>query len=102
MARPAPSPAELLAGALAERVSDPAEAARGVTGLLRRPRALADDLRHRLAGVGGLSWLGGDPPPRTPLNVAIGPHRRYTWVDADLERFRESRPPSGEPSTTSS
>ncbi|MEA2266617.1 MAG: diacylglycerol O-acyltransferase / wax synthase, partial [Solirubrobacteraceae bacterium] len=88
VARPAPSQAELLAGALAERVSDPAETAREVTGLLRRPRALADGLRHRLAGVGGLAWLGGDPPPRTPLNVAIGPHRRYAWVDADLERFR--------------
>jgi WS/DGAT/MGAT family acyltransferase len=26
--------------------------------------------------------------PRSPLNVPIGPHRRYTWVDADLARFK--------------
>jgi WS/DGAT/MGAT family acyltransferase len=88
VARPAPSRAELLAGALAERASDPAEAVRGVEELLRLPRALAGDLRRRLSGVGALAWLGGDPPPRTPLNVAIGPHRRYAWVDGDLERFR--------------
>src|SRR6185295_2586649 len=24
----------------------------------------------------------------SPLNVPIGPHRRYTWVDADLVRFK--------------
>ncbi len=90
VARPAPSRAELLAAALAERASDPAETARGVQELLRRPRALADGLRRRLADVGGpLSFLGGDPPPRTPLNVPIGPHRRYAWVASDLDRFRE-------------
>ncbi|MEA2299120.1 MAG: diacylglycerol O-acyltransferase / wax synthase [Solirubrobacteraceae bacterium] len=88
-ARPAPSRAELLAGALLERASDPGEAATGVQELLRRPRALADELRHRLAAIGPLSWLAGDPAPRTPLNVAIGPHRRYTWIDGDLERFRQ-------------
>ncbi len=90
VARPAPSRAELLAAAIAERASDPAEAARGVQELLRRPRALADGLRRRLAQVGGpLALLGGDPPPRTPLNVPIGPHRRYAWVGSDLDRFRE-------------
>ncbi len=89
VARPAPSAAELLAGALLERASDPGEAARGVEGLLRRPRVLADVLRHRLAEIGPLAWLGGDPAPRTPLNVRIGPHRRYAWVDGDLERFRQ-------------
>jgi diacylglycerol O-acyltransferase len=90
VARPAPSRAELLAAAVAERASDPAEAARAVHELLRRPRAVAGELRRRLAAVGGpLAILGGDPPPRTPLNVPIGPHRRYTWVGSDLDRFRE-------------
>ena len=30
----------------------------------------------------------GLPAPASPLNVPIGPHRRYTWVDADLARFK--------------
>jgi WS/DGAT/MGAT family acyltransferase len=28
------------------------------------------------------------PAPPTPFNVEIGPHRRYTWVDADLPLFK--------------
>ena len=28
------------------------------------------------------------PAPPSPFNVDIGPHRRYTFVDADLERFK--------------
>ncbi|MGI8803367.1 MAG: wax ester/triacylglycerol synthase family O-acyltransferase, partial [Solirubrobacteraceae bacterium] len=89
VARPAPSRAELLASALAERSSDPAETARIVVDLLRRPLALAETLRRQLAGAGPLSRISGDPPPRSPLNVEIGPHRRYAWVDGDLDRFRE-------------
>src|ERR671932_260088 len=25
-----------------------------------------------------------DPPPRTPYNTPVGPHRRFTWVRAEL------------------
>jgi WS/DGAT/MGAT family acyltransferase len=28
------------------------------------------------------------PAPASPFNVQIGPHRRYTWVDADLDGFK--------------
>jgi WS/DGAT/MGAT family acyltransferase len=35
-----------------------------------------------------MAWAGLNPAPKTPLNVTIGPHRRYTWVDADLGRFK--------------
>ena len=28
------------------------------------------------------------PAPPSPLNVDIGPHRRYTWVDGDLALFK--------------
>jgi WS/DGAT/MGAT family acyltransferase len=29
-----------------------------------------------------------NPAPRTPLNVPIGPHRRYEWVRASLDDFK--------------
>jgi WS/DGAT/MGAT family acyltransferase len=35
-----------------------------------------------------MALAGLSPAPRTSLNVDIGPHRRYTWVDADLSRFK--------------
>src|SRR5207245_3753428 len=28
------------------------------------------------------------PAPETPFNVEIGPHRRYTYFDADLAQFK--------------
>jgi WS/DGAT/MGAT family acyltransferase len=37
--------------------------------------------------VGALAWAGGGAPP-SPLNVDIGPHRRFTWVDGDLQQFK--------------
>jgi WS/DGAT/MGAT family acyltransferase len=31
-----------------------------------------------------MAWAGLRPPPRSPYNTAIGPHRRYAWVRASL------------------
>jgi WS/DGAT/MGAT family acyltransferase len=35
-----------------------------------------------------MAWAGMSPSPPSPLNVRIGPHRRYAWVDADLAQFK--------------
>jgi diacylglycerol O-acyltransferase / wax synthase len=35
-----------------------------------------------------MAWAGLNPAPPSPLNVRTGPHRRYTWVDADLPTFK--------------
>lgn len=84
--RPAPTDAQLLTEALLERATVPREAARGLRHLTRAPREAAG----RLASVGALT-LGGatSPAPPTPLNVEIGPHRRYTWVDAEVAAFKQ-------------
>ena len=68
-----------------DRTSDPAA---GVVELVRRP------LRPRQRRAVPASGLGRSPPDddaprRTRLDVAIGPHRRYAWVEADLARFRK-------------
>jgi diacylglycerol O-acyltransferase len=86
--RPLPSSTQLLGEALVERATVPAEAARGVRRLTRAPRQVAASVATGLAGIGAMAWAGLNPAPRTPLNVEIGPHRRYTWVDADLRRFK--------------
>jgi diacylglycerol O-acyltransferase len=88
VARPLPSRAQLLADAIVERATVPREMVRGVRALVRTPRHIVDRARETLAGVGALAWAGVNAAPPSPFNVPIGPHRRYTWVDADLDEFR--------------
>jgi diacylglycerol O-acyltransferase len=84
VARPEPSSSELLAEALLERATVPAEALRGLRALTRAPRKALE----AAASMGALAWAGVRAAPPSRFNVAIGPHRRYTWVDADLDRFK--------------
>lgn len=85
---PVPTGSQLLAEALLERSTVPAEAGRGLRALARRPRQIAGKLAASAVGVGEFALGGLAPAPATPLNVDIGPHRRYTWVDADLGAVR--------------
>ncbi len=88
IARPLPSRAQLLADALLERATVPAEVVRGVRATMRGPRTVAKSAGRALGSVGSLAWTGLQPAPPTPFNVRIGPHRRFTWVRADLGRFK--------------
>jgi diacylglycerol O-acyltransferase len=82
--QPMPSRAQLLAESLVERATVPAEVARGVRALFRTPRRIARSAATGLVGLGALAKAGLSPPPRTPYNTTIGPHRRFTWVRAEL------------------
>jgi WS/DGAT/MGAT family acyltransferase len=86
--RPTPTGAQLLSEALLERATMPAEIVRGVRATLRTPRRVLGGARDSLQGIGALAWAGLAGAPPSPLNVAIGPHRRYDWVPADLDTFR--------------
>jgi diacylglycerol O-acyltransferase len=84
-AKPLPGPAKLLGEALIERSTVPAEMLRGARALLRAPRRAVAQLKDGLASVGATTLAGiSAPAPPSPFNVDIGPHRRYTFVDADL------------------
>jgi WS/DGAT/MGAT family acyltransferase len=78
---------QLLAEALVERVTQPAEILRSARATVRAPRQLARRGIDALAAVGALARTGLAAPP-TPLNVAIGPHRRYDWVRTDLNELK--------------
>ncbi len=86
--RPVPSSAQLLGEALVERATLPGEVARGVRALWRGPRQMAAAARDGLVAMGALAWAGVAGAPPSPLNVPIGPHRRFTWVDAELSRLK--------------
>jgi WS/DGAT/MGAT family acyltransferase len=63
--------------------------ARGARRLLRAPRRAAAQVKDGLASIGATTLAGiNAPAPPSPFNVDIGPHRRYTFVDADLARFK--------------
>jgi diacylglycerol O-acyltransferase len=88
-AKPLPGPAKLLGEALIERSTVPAEMARGARALLRAPRRAAKQVKDGLASVGATTLAGiNAPAPPSPFNVDIGPHRRYTFLDADLAKFK--------------
>jgi diacylglycerol O-acyltransferase / wax synthase len=86
--RPLPSRAQLLADALLERSTVPAEMARGLRAVLRGPRAVAGRVARSAGALGEFALTGLQPAPSTLFNVPIGPHRRFTWVRGDLDEFK--------------
>jgi diacylglycerol O-acyltransferase / wax synthase len=86
--RPLPSRAQLFAEALLERATIPAEIGRSAKAVLRGPRRIAAGIRDAAVGVGAMAWAGLNPAPASPYNKPIGPHRRFTWVRADLKHIK--------------
>ena len=85
---PEPSPADLVvAGARGVASVTTDLVARAVSAALS-PAAAAGRLRDALEGVGEIVWAGLNPAPETPLNVEIGPHRRYAVVRQRLEDYK--------------
>jgi diacylglycerol O-acyltransferase / wax synthase len=86
--RPVPTGAQMLGEALVERATIPAEIARTARAVLRGPRRILSEVRDAAAGVGAMAWTGLNPAPTSPYNESIGPHRRFTWVRADLGEMK--------------
>jgi diacylglycerol O-acyltransferase / wax synthase len=87
--RPLPSSAQLLGEALVERATLPGEITRSLRAILRGPRRLLEGARDAAVGVGAMAWAGLNPAPSSPYNKQIGPHRRFTWVRADLSDLKD-------------
>jgi WS/DGAT/MGAT family acyltransferase len=89
--RPLPTGAQLLVEALRERATVPTEIVRGVRATLRGPRHVAARVGRALGGIGAVARLATASAPDSPLNVRIGPHRRFTWVRGDLAQFKAAK-----------
>jgi diacylglycerol O-acyltransferase / wax synthase len=60
----------------------------GVVDAFAHPdRALAS-AREAVEGLGEIVWAAMNPAPPTPLNVEIGPHRRFLGVASQLDDFK--------------
>ena len=86
--RPEPSGSALFADALVGYARTPLQAARAAAGMITAPREAGGQAARTVAGLASMAsaGLGGAPP--SPLNTRIGPHRRFAWVESDLDRFK--------------
>jgi diacylglycerol O-acyltransferase / wax synthase len=85
LARPEPPRAQMLVEALLERATVPGEVLRSMRAMVRGPRRVASAAKDSLVGLGAMAWAGLRPPPDSPYNGRIGPHRRFTWVRTSLD-----------------
>jgi WS/DGAT/MGAT family acyltransferase len=54
-----------------------------------RPGRTVGLLAEAAEGLGELVWAGLNPAPETPLNVEIGPHRRFRVVRQELADYKQ-------------
>jgi diacylglycerol O-acyltransferase len=85
---PEPSPAELVAGGVAGLARTGLGLAAGALGALSHPQETLAQAREAAEGLGEIVWAGLNPAPATPLNVEIGPHRRFVGVRCELADFK--------------
>jgi WS/DGAT/MGAT family acyltransferase len=86
--RPEPTSVQLLSEAMIERATQPAEILRTARAAFRAPRQIARRALESVSAIGALAKTGL-AAPSSPLNVDIGPHRRYDWVRTDLNELKE-------------
>jgi WS/DGAT/MGAT family acyltransferase len=60
------------------------ELAEGAFDAFSHPERALTRAREAAEGVGEIVWAGLNPAPETPLNVPIGPHRRFVGVSSQL------------------
>jgi diacylglycerol O-acyltransferase / wax synthase len=87
--RPSPGPLDLLLGEALRRAGLSLVALRAVGGAAAHPRRAFASLREGLASVGQALSATFRPASPTPLNVQIGPHRRFDWIRFDLDAVKE-------------
>jgi diacylglycerol O-acyltransferase len=85
---PEPDTTELVAVGVRGAVRAGVEMVGAAMGALTHPERSLERAREAAEGVGEIVWAGLNPAPPTPLNVEIGPHRRFVGVAAQLEDFK--------------
>ncbi len=88
--RPHPEPGtpELVATGLKGAVRAGIELAEGALDAFAHPERALSRTREAAEGIGEIVWAGLNPAPETPLNVPIGPHRRFMGIGSRLDDFK--------------
>ena len=85
---PEPSQVQLLARGARDLIETPVRVARRVVNAVEHPGPAAKQLADAAEGLSELVWAFADPAPEVPLNVPVGPHRRFLWVRSELEQVK--------------
>jgi len=85
---PTPNPVELLSAGVTGMAKASASVAVKALSALNKPERALEDARVAAEGIGEIVWAGLNPAPATPLNVEIGPHRRFCGVVSTLSDFK--------------
>jgi diacylglycerol O-acyltransferase / wax synthase len=85
---PHPSPVDLLSAGVKSLVRASAEVTAHALGALSKPERALEDARVAIEGVAEIAWATMNPAPPTPLNVEIGPHRRFVGIESSLQDFK--------------
>jgi WS/DGAT/MGAT family acyltransferase len=64
------------------------DALRSLGTALRRPEKALSESGRAAGGLAAMAAAGLAGAPPSPLNVRIGPHRRFAWVETELDRFK--------------
>jgi len=83
-----PAAVELAAAGIAGAVRTSVRVGLGAAASLLRPAAALANARVAAEGIGEVAWATLNPAPQTPLNVPIGPHRRFVGVRGRLEEYK--------------
>jgi diacylglycerol O-acyltransferase / wax synthase len=83
-----PSTLELMGAGARGAVRVGVELVSGVLDALAHPERALANAREAAEGIGEIVWAGLNPAPATPLNVDIGPHRRFVAVGSSLDDFK--------------
>jgi len=85
---PEPSPLDLLAAGVAGMTKASLGVAAKTVGSLTRPERALEEATVAVEGLGEIIWAAANPAPPSPLNVEIGPHRRFAGIACELADFK--------------
>lgn len=88
VARPAPSPATLVAEGVRENVAATAGAGAAAIRALASPGRMIGAGRNALGGITQVARALLSPAPPSSLNVPLSAHRQVDWVRFDLADFK--------------
>jgi diacylglycerol O-acyltransferase len=85
---PEPSQADLVARGLEGLATTPLKLARRLESAVEHPRPAIEQATEAVQALSEVGWALANPAPEVPLNTAIGSHRRFSWVRAELDDLK--------------